>query len=111
MHAETTLPAMLRAVQRELVSLGTQAEQLQDRLSPVVRTVPGAALQDLDLLTQRLFGLTDFLDTLIPALPDQMLDLAPALDAMTLSDQARRLAGLPVQPAAPPGGMELFDDA
>ena len=111
MQAEYTLPAVLRAVRCEMTSLGGQAQHLQDRLSPIARTEQGEALQALDLLTQRLFGLADFLDRLIPALPDQALDLAPALDVMTLSDQVRRLAGLPAQPTPSPGGLELFDDA
>jgi hypothetical protein len=111
MQAEYTLPAVLRAVRCEMTSLGGQAQHLQDRLSPIARTEQGEALQALDLLTQRLFGLAHFLDTLIPILPDHTLDLAAALGVMTLSDQMRRLAGLPAHPAATAGGLELFDDA
>ncbi len=70
----------------------------------------GEELQGLDLLTQQLFGLADFLDTLLPALPDQMMDLAPALGVMTLSDQVLRLTGMPAAPMVAPGGLELFDD-
>jgi hypothetical protein len=111
MRAQYTLPAVLRAVRCEMTSLGDQAQHLQDRLSPIARTEQGEALQALDLLTQRLFGLAHFFDALIPALPDTALDLAAALDGMTLSDQMRRLAGLSPHPAELAGGLELFDDA
>ncbi len=96
MPARTSLAATLCAIRHELASLGDQAQQLQDHLSPIARTSHGEALQGLDLMTQRLLGLTYFLDTLIPALPDHTVDLAQALDAVTLSDQGaapRRPAG------------------
>ncbi len=110
MQSDTPLPTVLQAVRCEVASLGDQAQQLQDQLSPTTRSEQSETLQMLDVLTQHLFGLVVFFDTLIPALPAHAVDLSPALDALTLSDLARRLGGLPVEPVTDPGGLELFDD-
>ena len=111
---------VLHATAREATSLGQLACDLQAALSPLERTAGHAQqkvedLQSLDLLVQRLYGLADFLNALVPSLPIEWTsDVSKAAQVVTLSDMAQRLSCLDstqnyvdVKEA---GLLELFED-
>jgi hypothetical protein len=113
------LPAILGAVSRELVALGDMGADLQSVLSPLaqahgnLRQPPGSEeIQALDLFTQRLFVLADFLTALAPTVsPGSRADLRQALGAVSLSDVARRLGSAAAEEIpVDTGALELFGD-
>ncbi len=121
------LPAILGAVSRELSALGDMGADLQSVLSPLPHAhgnlqqlsgdtghVPGSEeIQALDLFTQRLFVLADFLTALAPTVsPGSRANLRQALGAVSLSDVARRLGSAAPAEEIPvdTGGLELFED-
>jgi hypothetical protein len=121
------LPAILGAVSRELSALGDMGADLQSVLSPLAHAhgnlrqltgevghVPGSEeIQALDLFTQRLFVLADFLTALAPTVsPGSRADLRQALGAVSLSDVAKRLGSAAAVEEMPvdTGALELFGD-
>lgn len=116
------LSPILQAVSRELASLGDMGSSLQSVLGALAsahaRTIgdsgmPGSEdIQALDLFTQRLFGLADFLAALAPTVtPGSCGDLDRALQVVSLSDVARRLKGeSPGDLAMDAGGFQMFGD-
>jgi enamine deaminase RidA (YjgF/YER057c/UK114 family) len=124
---EAELPAILGAVSRELSALGDMGADLQSVLSPLAHAhgnlrqlsgevghVPGSEeIQALDLFTQRLFVLADFLTALASTVsPGSRADLRRALSVVSLSDVARRLGSLAAteEMAVDTGALELFGD-
>ncbi len=124
---EAELPAILGAVSRELSALGDMGADLQSVLSPLAHAhgnlrqlsgevghVPGSEeIQALDLFTQRLFVLADFLTALAPTVsPGSRAGLRRALSAVSLSDVARRLGSVAAVEEMPvdTGALELFGD-
>ena len=108
---------MLLAVGREAADLQRDALALQDGLSSWLR-VSGTGntarieLQALDLLSQRLRGLADFLGALAPTLPgDWRCNAQAAAALVTVSDLRNRLC-VPEDgqraPAVEAGACELF---
>ena len=96
----------------DLVRLGETVQTVISRLAVGAGGLPDVALmvdaQAADLLSQRLAGLADFVRALADAAPcDLSADIEDAVRALTLSEQARRLAGPVVAPAAEPSGGEL----
>ena len=99
---QAELSPILHAVSRELASLGDMGSVLQSVLSQLASAharvsgeqhAPGSEdIQALDLFTQRLFVLADFLKALAPTVtPGSCGDLGRALEGVNLSDVARRL--------------------
>ena len=83
---------ILEAIGSELIGLGEASGALQAMLRPTHRP-DREGLQALDMFTQRLFALSEFLSTLTPAIDEHcQVDPAAALAAVCLSDMARRLA-------------------
>lgn len=99
----------------ELVGLG---ERVQGVISRMAATAPrprdtGLLMdaQAADLLSQRLMGLTAFVRALADA--ERSADHAEveaAVRALTLAEQARRLAGAPSLAAPEQGGLPTFWD-
>jgi hypothetical protein len=100
--SQAELVPILQAVSRELTSLGNMGAVLQSVLSSLASAHAGLAsgihapasedIQVLDLFTQRLFVLADFLNTLAPTItPGSRGNLSLALDSVNLADVARRL--------------------
>ncbi len=120
------LPAILGAVSRELSALGDMGADLQSVLSPLAHAhgnlrqlsgdaghVPGSEeIQALDLFTQRLFVLADFLTALAPTVSQgSRADLRQALGVVSLSDVARRLGSAASEEiSVDTGALELFGD-
>jgi soluble cytochrome b562 len=101
--AETPLADVTMAVQTELTRLAALAVDIQescgDALVQAAMTQPEilSKAQGLDLLTQHLAGVADFLEALAPQLPrDWSVDTAPAARAVRLSDLSAQLGGGPV---------------
>ena len=113
---------VLQAVSRELASLGDMGSSLQSVLSSLASAharmtgdshVPGSEdIQALDLFTQRLFVLADFLTALAPTVtPGSCGNLDQALEVVSLSDVARRLKGeSPHDMEVDAGEFEMFGD-
>lgn len=105
---------LLRAIETELGDLVERALALQNDLSPLLSMPGNAALhnpavQALDLMTQRLDGLREFLATLVPALPeDWRIDPAVAIRRLKLGGLALRLSGQAADDCATAGALELF---
>lgn len=108
---------VLRAVEWELADLGRCAVAQQEGLAPLLRLTSGdheaiRGIQDLDLLSQRLNGLAEFLGALALLLPDGCdCDADAAAAVLTLSDQKRRLGSASdasPTPDAAAGTLELF---
>ena len=116
----TTLPAILRAIGREVADLEQQALGLQVDLSPLVQCLGKdqatiERLQTLDLIAQRLHGLGCFLGALGPTLSENwQADAVAAARIVVLSDLQRRLSCVaPDSPSAEDGdtgAFELFGD-
>lgn len=106
------LSETLGACADELAALAALCEQLQTDLSPALQTL--AAVEDaqaLDLLTQSLGSIADYLIELSSSLPSEwVIDPRDAASRVSLSEMARRLAG--AQGHAPPdsGELELFGE-
>ncbi len=90
------LPGIVGDVALELAGLAETALQLQAQIGPAAaHRTPIMALQSLDVLTQSLSGLADFLSTLAGDLPGGCRpDLTRALGRLRLSAMANRLGGL-----------------
>jgi hypothetical protein len=108
------LDMVLRRIACEVAELASVADHLETALDTGgVRLDPRLIIQwqALDALTQRLAGLTQFLDVLATTAPGRFpLPVAAALERLPLADQARRLAGLTPAIGRPvPGDLSLFD--
>lgn len=126
--ARAALPPVLHAVSRELLALGDMGAGLQAAFSSLTLAharmtgeehAPSCEdIQALDLFTQRLFVLAEFLTALAPTVtPGSEADLSHALSAVNLADVARRLgteeggaAEEGAEPETDPGDFELFGD-
>lgn len=117
-EAQADLLPILRAVSRELTSLGSMGAALQGvlsslacahaRLSGEIHAPGSEDIQALDLFTQRLFVLADFLTALAPTVtPGSCGDLTLALERVNLADVARRLAPGGEDEPEPEGHGEL----
>lgn len=102
-------------VEAELVELGRLAEQFQTVLGPaMLRAADDFAChqeaQMIDLITQRLYGLSDFMRALRPSVPEAWaVDPDAAARVVTLGDMACRLRGVPQQISSHPAGeFEAF---
>ncbi|HET6969957.1 MAG TPA: hypothetical protein VFH92_02430 [Phenylobacterium sp.] len=96
----------------DLVSLAETVQTVISRLAVGAGDLPDTALmvdaQAADLLSQRLSGLAAFVRALAEAAPcDLSADIEDAVRALTLSEQARRLAGPLLAPPAEAGAGEL----
>ena len=122
--AQSDLLPILQAVSRESASLGDMGSALQSVLSSLAsaharlsgeKHAPASEdIQALDLFTQRLFVLADFLNTLAPTVtPGSQGDLTLALEVVNLGDVARRLGAQAVDDggARDTGDLELFGDS
>lgn len=100
------LPQSLDLVVEEIAELVELAEHVQGVIARMARASPpepGALVdaQAADLLTQRLQGVGAFVRALADAeRSEDYADIERAVRALTLAEQARRLAG---GPAAPKG--------
>ncbi|HEY3798000.1 MAG TPA: hypothetical protein VGL58_06560 [Caulobacteraceae bacterium] len=107
------LDLTLRRVASEVAELTALAQHLETALdSGDARLDPRRVIewQTLDMLTQRLAGLTQFLDALAGAAPPRFpMRIVAALEALPLADQAQRLAGRRPAPSADVGELTLFD--
>lgn len=83
--------------------------QLADQLQALISRLAGGALdplvlieaQAVDLLSQRLEGLAAFVRALAEAAPPELAaDVAQAVRALSLAEQARRLSGAAMASAA-----------
>ncbi len=121
--SQAELAPILQAVSRELTSLGDMWAVLQSVLSSLASAHAGLAnemhapasedIQVLDLFTQRLFVLADFLNTLAPTVtPGSCGNLSLALGAVNLADVARRLGAEAPGEDEPvyAGDLEMFGD-
>lgn len=112
------LADILQALVREIASVGSRAERMQNIISPLLMGVPDVAdhtmdLQELDLIAQQLLGISNFLANLSPP-PTLRIDTSEAGRSVTLTDLARRLARpLDAEVVGDPGGVDdelvLFD--
>lgn len=111
---------ILAAVGREATALGHVADGAQDRMSRLARAsgLDEGAMQDLqslDLFSQSLFGLADFLSDLAADIPAEWdADAVAAARNVRLSDLARRLSRPDRERGRPPirddaGALELFE--
>ncbi len=104
------LARTLGACADELAALAALCEQLQTDLSPALQNMDAVEdAQALDLLTQSLGSIADYLIELSSQIPAKwVIDPRSAMSRVSLSEMARRLAG--AQGHAPPesGELELF---
>ena len=115
---ERPLAEVLQAAAAETSNLSRAAERLQSLASDLIRrAVDGdpalmVEAQGLDVLAQTLAALSAFLQRVgQDASPDWRLDIAPALDSVSLSDLAYRLGHKDAdigEMVAPAGDCELF---
>ena len=113
------LAVILEAVGREVARLGQAASDLQEVLSPLARAFGKGGrnvedIQALDLISQHLYGVANFLGALAPTLPIAWAgDAVAAARAVTLSSLAQRLSCPPCDfhPAEGEvvGELELFE--
>ena len=106
--------ASLDMVAREVADLADLADQVQ---ALIVRLAGGAGAADavvlieaqaIDLLSQRLGGLAAFVRALAEAAPQDLpADVAHAVSALTLAEQARRLSGALPASTPDPGGEPI----
>jgi hypothetical protein len=114
-RAETLAPlgATLRHMAQELAEARALAVRLEALVATLARHVGASDRTDCqaaDMLVQRLEGLAVYAGALAADAPDEaVIDAGRALRGLSLSDQARRLAGLEVEPA-PSGDLTLFID-
>ena len=105
------LAVSLELVAREVADLAQLADQLQGLILRLA-TSAGAPdpvvlieAQAVDLFSQRLVGLAAFVRALADAAPqDISANVAEAVRALTLTEQARRLSGETPAPAPDPAG-------
>jgi hypothetical protein len=109
-HTLQPLSRTLGACAGELAALADRCEALQAGLAPALQS--GAAIEEaqtLDLLTQSLAAVADYLHAISADLPaDWVVDAAPAAAIVPLTELARRLAGGSLQTPAEPGELDLF---
>lgn len=126
MHAGPTLRPLaepLRLAALELAELARLSDRLQRAIGRLTerRGAPDAAFiteaQTADLLSQRLEGMAAFLRVIAASAPQNVTtDVYAAVMDLTLSEQARRLSGLPPADACPRdppqgcGELQLFGD-
>lgn len=112
--APMPLETLLRVVEAELAQLGRLAETVQTVLAAALPNVANNPslhrdAQAIDLMTQRLHGLSDFIGALCPSLPSAWsVDPREAVAAVKLSDLARRLGGLHHALEQEAGSFEAF---
>ncbi len=109
------LKKILAILGKEIRELGQLTEQLQTTLGPALLRIVDDVdchknVQLLDLVSQRLGGISAFLHSLAPLVPPSWhIDSTVALRHVSLSDLARRLSG---QASAAPedqaGDLEMF---
>lgn len=94
----------------ELAALADRCEALQAGLAPALQS--GAVIEEaqtLDLLTQSLAAVADYLHALSANLPAEWLvDAAPAAAIIPLTELAWRLAGGPMHSPPETGELDLF---
>lgn len=94
----------------ELAALADRCEALQAGLAPALQS--GAAIEEaqtLDLLTQTLAAVADYLHALSANLPaDWQVDAAQAAAIVPLTELAWRLAGGPMHTPPETGELDLF---
>jgi len=94
----------------ELARLGDQLQRVISRLAATLGAPDPDTLKEAqaaDLLSQRLAGLATFVQALAHAAPrDATADIAAAVNALTLTEQARRLSG-PFHPSPAEPGDDL----
>lgn len=116
MERETMrLRTLILAFEAELRDLGRLAETAQTTLSSVLAHAADdpechREAQVLDLLTQRLYGMSGFLERLAPGIPRiWQVNTSAAVDAVSLGHLADRLNGVKVDPVAHDvGELEMF---
>jgi hypothetical protein len=107
---------LMQAFEAELLDLGRLAEHAQTTLSTVLARAAHDPechrdAQVLDLLTQRLYGMSGFLTILNPSIPlAWQVDADEAASSISLGDLADRLSGVAVGTDAPQdfGELEMF---
>jgi hypothetical protein len=111
----TRLRTLLQAFEAELHELGRLTETAQNTLSGVLlRAADDPAChrnaQVLDVLTQRLFGMSGFLKRLAPEIPRVwQVNTAAAVNALSLGALVDRLNGVPAaNTRQETGELELF---
>lgn len=104
------LSQTLGACADELAALAALCEQLQTDLSPALQQLSAVEdAQALDLLTQSLGSIADYLIELSSVLPgDWRIDSRDAAARIPLAEMARRLAGGPASAPQESGELELF---
>jgi hypothetical protein len=104
------LSRALGACAGELATLADRCEALQAGLAPALQT--GAAIEEaqtLDLLTQSLAAVADYLHALSSSLPgDWVVDTAPAAAVVPLTELAWRLLGGALHPPPETGEIDFF---
>lgn len=94
----------------ELAALADRCEALQAGLAPALQT--GAAIEEaqtLDLLTQSLAAVADYLHVLSTSLPaDWVVDAGPAAAIVPLTELAWRLVGGALHSPPETGELDLF---
>ncbi len=104
------LSRTLGACAGELAALADRCEAMQAGLAPALQS--GAAIEEaqtLDLLTQTLAAVSDYLNVLAAGLPAEWaIDAAPAVATVQLSELARRLTGGSYHPPPESGELDLF---
>jgi hypothetical protein len=99
------LDAVLARIRAEIVRVADIVEAVEPHLAGGGSgATPGPqamrALQDVDLVIQKLRGLSDFLDQVQAAVPaDCLIDTTAAASVVTLSDMKARLASRSLQDA------------
>lgn len=107
---------LMLAFEAELLDLGRLAERAQTTLSNVLAKAAHDPechrdAQVLDLLTQRLYGMSGFLTILNPSIPPVWeVDADAAASSVSLGDLADRLSGVAVTHEDPKnfGELEMF---
>jgi hypothetical protein len=108
-----SLSRTLGACADELAALAALSQQLQTDLSPALQTLSAVEdAQALDLLTQSLGAIADYLIDLAAGLPpDWLIDPRDAVARVSLAEMARRLAGAHASDGQDSGELELFGGA
>jgi len=104
------LSRTLGACAGELAALADRCEALQAGLAPALQT--GAAIEEaqtLDLLTQSLAAVADYLHALAQILPgDWQVNPQGAAQIVPLTELAWRLVGGPAHPPPETGELDFF---
>lgn len=112
----TPLRSILSAIGEEFRELGSFADRFQLTLSPAVQRLALDAachrdVQSLDLLSQRLVALSEYILKISQLLPEEVhLDSRRALASIPLSELQYRLKGAPIpaDDVQRTGELELF---